>query len=122
MSAKWAMGTGKPSGDESQNLIYHENKSSSLTGDEYAKALRAGASHSYQFVHQSVVRRITPLEAERLMGFPDGFTDVPHNGKPMSDGPRYRMIGNSMAVNCMDWIGRRIDMFESISKGEGNGC
>jgi len=55
------------------------------------------------------VRRLTPTECERLQGFPDGYTQVPHRGKPMADGPRYKMLGNSMAVPCMAWIGRRID-------------
>lgn len=54
------------------------------------------------------VRRLTPLEAERLQGFPDGWTDVPHNGKPASDSARYKSLGNSMAVPVMRWIGERI--------------
>ncbi len=54
------------------------------------------------------VRRLTPTECERLQGFPDGHTLVPHRGKPMADGPRYRCLGNSMAVPVMAWIGRRI--------------
>jgi len=57
----------------------------------------------------SAVRRLTPTECERMQGFPDGYTQVPHRGKPMADGPRYKMLGNSMAVPCMAWIGRRID-------------
>ena len=58
------------------------------------------------------VRRLTPLECERLQGFPDNHTLVPHRGKPMADGPRYRLLGNSMAVNVMRWIGERIALFE----------
>ena len=57
------------------------------------------------------VRRLTPTEAERLQAFPDGYTQIPWRGKPASecpDGPRYRALGNSMAVNCMSWIGERI--------------
>lgn len=57
----------------------------------------------------SSVRRLTPTECERLQGFPDGYTLVPYRGKQMADGPRYKMLGNSMAVPCMTWIGRRID-------------
>lgn len=56
------------------------------------------------------VRRLTPVECERLQGFPDGHTDAPYRGKPASDGPRYKAIGNSMAVPCMAFIGRRIDL------------
>ena len=52
------------------------------------------------------VRRLTPIECERLMGFPDGYTNVPWRGKNGApDGPRYKALGNSMAVNCMRWIG-----------------
>ena len=54
------------------------------------------------------VRRLTPRECERLQGFPDDWTLVPHRNKPAADGPRYKAIGNSMAVNVMRWIGRRI--------------
>lgn len=61
------------------------------------------------------VRRLTPKECERLQGFPDDWTLVLNGrGKPMADGPRYRMLGNSMAVNCMRWIGQRIELMRSI--------
>lgn len=56
------------------------------------------------------VRRLTPVECERLQGFPDGHTDVPYRGKPAADGPRYKAIGNSMAVPVMRWIGERIKL------------
>ena len=55
------------------------------------------------------VRRLTPTECERLQGFPDGHTLVPHRKKPAADGPRYKALGNSMAVPVMRWIGRRIE-------------
>ena len=60
------------------------------------------------------VRRLTPTECERLQGFSDGHTLVPHRGKPASDGPRYRALGNSMAVPVMRWIGKRIAEVEKI--------
>lgn len=60
------------------------------------------------------VRRLTPLECERLQGFPDNWTQVPYRGKPASDGPRYRALGNSMATNCMRWIGQRIALVDAI--------
>ena len=63
--------------------------------------------------HQWRVRRLTPTECERLQGFPDGYTAIPYRGKPAADGPRYKALGNSMAVNCMRWIGRRIAETES---------
>jgi DNA (cytosine-5)-methyltransferase 1 len=61
------------------------------------------------------VRRLTPTECERLQGFPDGYTNIPDRGKPGApDGPRYKALGNSMAVNVMRWIGRRIEMVDRL--------
>lgn len=57
---------------------------------------------------EMTVRRLTPRECERLQGFPDDWTLVPYRNKPAADGPRYKAIGNSMAVNVMRWIGMRI--------------
>ena len=62
------------------------------------------------------VRRLTPLECERLQGFPDGYTDVPWRRKNWTpDGPRYKALGNSMAVNVMAWLGHRIKLADSIA-------
>jgi DNA (cytosine-5)-methyltransferase 1 len=59
--------------------------------------------------HAMTVRRLTPRECERLQGFPDDYTAIPWRGKAETpDGPRYKALGNSMAVNCMAWIGERI--------------
>ena len=63
------------------------------------------------------VRRLTPTEYERLQGFPDDFTQIPWRNKPAEDcpdGPRYKAMGNSMAVPVMRWIGERIQMVEDI--------
>ena len=60
------------------------------------------------------VRRLTPTECERLQGFPDDYTQVPHRNKPAADGPRYKALGNSWAVPVAHWIGRRIDAVEAI--------
>jgi len=54
------------------------------------------------------VRRLTPKEFERLQGFPDDYTAITYRGKPAADGPRYRALGNSMAVPVMAWLGRRV--------------
>jgi DNA (cytosine-5)-methyltransferase 1 len=62
----------------------------------------------------STVRRLMPVECERLQGFADGWTDVPYRGKPASDGPRYKAIGNSMAVPVMRWIGERIAAVDAV--------
>ena len=58
-----------------------------------------------------VVRRLTPVECERLQGFPDNYTAIPYRKKPASecpDSPRYKALGNSMAVPVMRWIGKQI--------------
>mgnify|MGYP003583348564 CR=1 FL=1 len=60
------------------------------------------------------VRRLTPRECERLQGFPDDYTAVPHRGKPAADGPRYKALGNSWAVPCARWIGQRIQAVDGI--------
>lgn len=54
------------------------------------------------------VRRLTPTECERLQGFPDLYADTNPNGKPTPDSPRYKALGNSMAVPVMAWIGKRL--------------
>lgn len=65
----------------------------------------------------SVVRRLTPLECERLQGFPDNHTRISWKGKPAEecpDGPRYKAIGNSMAVPVMRWLGERIEAIDRL--------
>lgn len=62
-----------------------------------------------------IVRRLTPKECERLQGFPDDWTKIPYRGKPADecpDGPRYKAIGNSMAVPVMRWIFERMEKVE----------
>jgi DNA (cytosine-5)-methyltransferase 1 len=60
------------------------------------------------------VRRLTPVECERLQGFPDNYTDIQPKGKATPDGPRYKALGNSMAVPVMAWIGKRIQEVEKM--------
>lgn len=70
-----------------------------------------------------VVRRLTPRECERLQGFDDDWTKVPYRGKPAEecpDGPRYKAIGNSMAVPVMRWIGERIAAVETRGEKDGD--
>jgi DNA (cytosine-5)-methyltransferase 1 len=66
------------------------------------------------------VRRLTPRECERLQGFPDDYTLVEYRGKLAADGPRYRSLGNSMAVPVMRWIGERIAAVDAILR-DGSG-
>jgi DNA (cytosine-5)-methyltransferase 1 len=65
-------------------------------------------------VQQKKVRKLTCKETERLQGFPDNYTDIQLKGKPTPDGPRYKALGNSMAVPVMKWIGERINLVENI--------
>jgi site-specific DNA-cytosine methylase len=67
-------------------------------------------------VHVGIhVRRLTPLECERLQGFPDNYTLIPYKGRLAADGPRYKALGNSMAVPVMRWIGKRLLAVEAIA-------
>jgi len=79
--------------------------------------LRGGEGGRTDGVMQSnmAVRRLTPVECERLQGFPDHYTDIKPKGKDTPDGPRYKALGNSMAVPVMKWIGKRIQMVEDES-------
>ena len=63
-----------------------------------------------------VVRRVSPREAERLMGFPDDYTLIEYNGQPLSNAHRYRLLGNSMTVNVMSWLGSRINIVSMIKE------
>lgn len=62
---------------------------------------------------QYIVRKLMPVECERLQGFSDGWTDIQVKGKPASDAARYKALGNSMAVPVMRWIGKRIARCEA---------
>ena len=75
---------------------------------------QAGMKQQNYLASALQVRRLTPTECERLQGFPDGWTAIPYRGKPASDGPRYKALGNSMAVPVMAWIGRRIAAVENL--------
>jgi DNA (cytosine-5)-methyltransferase 1 len=74
-----------------------------------------GAAQGHFLQYGLGVRRLTPRECERLQGFPDDYTLVPNRGKPAADGPRYKALGNSMAVPVMRWIGERIAKMEALS-------
>ncbi len=92
--------------------------------DEVREMPHAGALAAQPGVKQAThvreglsVRRLTPTECERLQGFPDNFTQIPYRNKPAEkcpDGPRYKALGNSMAVPVMRWIGERIQHIEEM--------
>ena len=62
------------------------------------------------------VRRLTPLECERLQGFPDGWTEFTADGKPIPDSHRYRLLGNAVATVCAQWIGHRLVRVDEMSR------
>ena len=90
--------------------------------EELAPTLRAGThdgSHANggcppAVATRSAVRRLTPRECERLQGFPDDYTQVEYRGKPAADGPRYKAVGNSMAVPVVEWLFSRIELVERV--------
>lgn len=88
-------------------------------GGEIGHALRAsqgGGDKPHVFTGMAV-RRLTPRECERLQAAPDGWTLVPNaKGKPMADGPRYKMLGNSFTATVIRWIGRRIEAAVAYSE------
>ncbi|MDE2106805.1 MAG: DNA cytosine methyltransferase [Patescibacteria group bacterium] len=68
------------------------------------------------------VRRLMPHECEKLQGFPPGYTQVPYRNKPAADGPRYKALGNSMAVPVMGWIGKQIELIETVAPLKTEAC
>lgn len=144
VTAKWATGSGGPAGDECQNLVLSTPKaftaaearrtgtvelkdqvptltSQTKRGDMTLKAGQGNPAVNQPTVMQSTqVRRLTPKECERLQGFPDDWTNIPTKGKDCPDGPRYKALGNSMAVPVMAWIGKRLAMVANILEGNGN--
>ena len=110
--------------DMSPTLTAHDAKSTSyvFSGQNSAKAGLSldketcptlSTTKKPQVMLGDLVRRLTPMEFERLQGFPDGWTDIPYRGKQHApDSARYRALGNSMAVTVMAWIGSRIGVVE----------
>ena len=79
--------------------------------------MRETHGHEPALIHGTAIRRLTPVECERLQGFPDNWTKIPYRNKPADqcpDGPRYKACGNSMAVPVMRWIGQRIQMVSEL--------
>ncbi len=75
------------------------------------------AAHSHAVATENQVRRLTPIECERLQGFPDNYTQIEWRGKGVEDCPlghRYKALGNSMAVPVIRWIGERIQKLEAL--------
>jgi site-specific DNA-cytosine methylase len=73
----------------------------------------SGTNRTPALMQGNAVRRLTPVECERLQGFSDNYTLIPVGKKTAADGPRYKALGNSMAVPVMRWIGERISRVEN---------
>ena len=96
-------------GDSGTNMSVCHDMSPTLTAHDAKAAC---------FVNQDGVRRLMPVECERLQGFPDGYTDVPWSGKAHApDSKRYKALGNSMAVPVMRWIGEGIELVDGLMVG-----
>ena len=99
-------------------VAFSENQRADVYESSTVQSLSSGGGkpgQGYPAVRAGMqVRRLTPRECERLQGFPDDYTLIPYRGKPASDGPRYKALGNSMAVPVMRWIGRRIQLVDSL--------
>lgn len=89
-------------GAKAGSIAYSENTAPTL------KACESGTNRTPTVHLDMQVRRLTPRECERLQGFPDDYTAIPFRGKPAADSPRYRALGNSMAVPVVRWIAERI--------------
>lgn len=113
------------SGGASRSFVavaIQEDKQNGVSVSDIAGSVRSDAPGSQpcgtlvgQFHDAGMaVRRLTPLECERLQGYPDGWTLVPYRGKLAKDAPRYKAIGNGIALPCLAWIGRRIAMVDEL--------
>lgn len=91
------------------------NPSSEVVGTLRADEGRGFSDQSPHVATMTQVRRLTPKECSRLQGFRDGYLDIPFRGKPASDGPKYRALGNSMACNVMRWLAQRIEMVDTLT-------
>ena len=98
------------------NTIHRITSGANGSGYATDQAYTVTASDIHAVKTQHGVRYLTPLECERLQGFPDNWTRISWHGKPTDlcpDGLRYKAIGNSMAVPVMRWIGERIQLFDN---------
>lgn len=99
-------------------VAFAQNQSGELRTSEACHTLNtnchASGRNAPMAQTASGVRRLTPVECERLQGMPDGHTAITYRHKPAADGPRYKAIGNSMAVPVVRWILRRIEIVDAL--------
>ena len=92
-------------------MVVHGTQDPCVSDIAFAQGRNNGAENV--IAHQMAVRKLSPVECERLQGFPDHYTDIKPNGKATPYSPRYKTLGNSMAVPVMVWIGQRIKQVEN---------
>ena len=107
-------------GGSSRSYVAHSVclGSDPINSEERAQPLTCRRGDPGTVSYVSGVRRLTPRECERLQGFPDDYTLIPYRGKSAADGPRYKALGNSMAINVMQWVGERIQMVSEILRDQ----
>ena len=113
-------GTGTSHAPCTKAVCMADDNGGSAVDEECCGTLKCGGS-APQVARRMSVRRLMPRECERLQGFPDDWTLIPWKGRPAEecpDGPRYKAIGNSMAVPVMRWLGERIAMADEIPPEE----
>jgi site-specific DNA-cytosine methylase len=92
-----------------QPTVIHGTQDPCVSDVAFAQGRNSGGENV--LIQSMAVRRLTPVECERLQGFPDGYTNIPwRKAIDSPDGPRYKALGNSMAVPVMNWIGKRIKL------------
>lgn len=133
VTSKWSKGYGGPAGDECQNMLIQPPEAflprhyvdpryggalRSIPGTITATAAKAWDT-TWHTLNSGIVRRFSPRETERLMGFPDDYTAM------LADGARYHVLGNSWAVPVVRWIGEQIaiveELIELYAEGQGPG-
>ena len=105
--------TSNSGGGAVPTIAFHGSQDPDVSGDVTHPAGRNQGQETCALIGTGV-RRLMPIECERLQGFPDNYTAIKFKGRPAKDGPRYKAIGNSWAVPNVRWIGRRIQLIDSL--------
>lgn len=105
--------------DKSTQITLSENGTNSSVGINKIPPLKT-TTPLYYLTENLSVRKLLPVECERLQGFPDNWSQIPYRGKPAEqcpDAPRYKALGNSWCVPVVRWIGHRIQKELESAKG-----
>ncbi len=104
-----------------ENHLHKEDKQEDAVKEQEEMQQKPNTLKDVVLKQRMIVRRLLPVECERLMGFPDNYTRIRWNGRPEEecpDSPRYKVCGNSMCVNVMRWIGERIQLVQEAIDAE----